>query len=408
MPKGVHTHIFAPNERQKRAHYEQNQNRLQQFPYRCTKELTRAFKLVKGLREQRASKLVKNIKTEGPEKDIAIDVLTATKTMPLDILVRVVLVEDLNLKDDAVGLELAKAAATPTSSATPSATPSATSIDSSPSSLPSSSSTSSSSSSTSSSSTATASRSTRFPREIILQPLTKRQRGMVKKWRSDTRIKDVVTSLSKIRVELKSKVRHMRDRLSKKAKREAIKKDPSLKPVKRPKPVTGLAPQSALYKQMLQDEGLEGGSTGMEQRADYYVPVAKKKKNRMGQRARKKLAQEVELAKERGSNRKQRRATAAGEEAGPGADANADLVRHENRKIQRRQEQQSDDTLNQQDRKPAKIRRVHDAVSSNTQNNNGEADPSSHPSWQARSLAKEKEKNATFTGSKMQFDSDSD
>ena len=108
MPKNVHLHIFAPNERQKRAHHEQNQQKLQQYPYRCTKEVTRALKLVKGLRQQRASKLVKNIKKNGPEKDAAIAVLEATKSMQVSLLTRVVLVEQLNLKDDGVGVELAK------------------------------------------------------------------------------------------------------------------------------------------------------------------------------------------------------------------------------------------------------------------------------------------------------------
>ena len=107
MPKGVHYHIFAPNERQKRVHHKKNQDKLEQFPYRCTKELSRGMKLVKGLREQRASKLVKNIKKEGPEKNIAIEVLAAVKSMPLSLLVRVVLVESLSLKDEAAGLELA-------------------------------------------------------------------------------------------------------------------------------------------------------------------------------------------------------------------------------------------------------------------------------------------------------------
>jgi hypothetical protein len=63
--------------------------------------------------------------------------------------------------------------------------------------------------------------------------MTKRQQSMVQKWINDARIKNVIESLRKVKIELKSKVRHMRDRLGRKAKREAIKLDPSLKPKKK-------------------------------------------------------------------------------------------------------------------------------------------------------------------------------
>ena len=411
MPGHTHVHIFAPNERQKRAHYAQNSKKLESFPYRCNKELTRAFKLVRGLKQQRASKLVKNIKKQGSEKDTAIEVLAATKSMPLDILVRLVLVEDLNLKDEAVGIELAAIAAAAAATAATTASEDTTTTT-----------TSSTASTTSTTSTTSTIKPTRKARDIILEPLTTRQRGMVQKWKKDTRIKDVVTSLSKIRVELKSKVRHMRDRLSKKEKREAYKKDPSLKPVKKPKPVSTLEPQSALYKQMLQDEGLDSGDGP---RADYYVPTQKKKKNRMGQRARKKLAEEAEAAKDRGSNRTQRRATDAARQKSID-NGEEQPVLHENRASKRRRQQQATSisssssststtttasttksfipTTNRTNSRPAKVRRVDNAPTKST-----EADPSSHPSWKARSLAKEKEKNAKFTGSKVTFDdSDSD
>ena len=421
MPKGVHLHIFAPNERQKRVNHEKNQNKLTNFSYRCTKELTRGLKLVKGLREQRASKLVKNIKKEGPEKVTAIEVLAAIKTMPVLLLVRVVLVESLSLKDEAAGIELAKRNTSGTTVSTTVTTPTPTTA----------------STTTTARQTTTTTppllsppppptvRPQRQIRNIILEPLTKRQRGMVQKWINDTRVKSIVESLRKIRGELKSKVRHMRDRLGRKEKREAIKLDPSLKPKKIPKPVpAGLSVQSDLYKQMLQDEGIEG-EDGM--RADYYVPAAKKKKNRLGQRARKKLAEEAEAAKQRGANRSQRRSAATGEVAtGGGNGGNGKIVMHENRKQKRekrlRESQQSTSATNATFASSSAF--VAAATSSNGEEESRKKpryssssgtllkgvmpDPSTHPSWQARSLAKEKQQNAKFVGSKVTFNDSDD
>ena len=251
---------------------------------------------------------------------------------------------------------------------------------------------------------------------------------MVSKWISDTRVTEVVESLRKIRIELKSKVRHQRDRLSRKEKREAIKKDPSLKPVKRPKPApTGLAPQSELYKQMLRDEGIEDVDDA--ERADYYVPQVKKKKNRLGQRARKRLAEEAEtaLAKQRdyrGPNRKDRRSNAAAADPdgrGP--------VLHETRTLKRQRESSSTsmsssvvgtnkvtssghdgghDGGRDDDKSSKKSRHEVQPTPPVSSDVSANADPSSHPSWHARSVAKEKEKNATFAGAKKTFDDSDD
>jgi hypothetical protein len=237
---------------------------------------------------------------------------------------------------------------------------------------------------------------------------------MVGKWVNDTRIKSIVESLCTVRVELKSKVRHMKDRLGRKAKREAIKLDPSLKPKKKPKLVHegALGPQSDLYKQMLLDEGIEGVN-GM--RADYYAPAPKKKKNRLGQRARKKLAEEAKAAEQRGSNRSERR-SAVQKSATEG---NGEAVVHENRR-QKRERRLRENQNGATSDVPAPtsastsaptFATAHVQKSRHTSGGIGVTDapdPSSHPSWQARSLAKEKQQNAKFTGSKMTFDSDDD
>jgi hypothetical protein len=234
--------------------------------------------------------------------------------------------------------------------------------------------------------------------------MTKRQQSMVQKWINDARIKNVIESLRKVKIELKSKVRHMRDRLGRKAKREAIKLDPSLKPKKKTKPVNsiGLGSQSDLFKQMLLDEGLEDGD---DIRSDYYVPEKKKKKNRLGQRARRRLAEEAETAKASGTNRSQRRAKALiADTSQP-----SEVLKHKNRRQKRERRMKE---LSEVSNSTGSIDAVASAPKAkkarHSENDKSTTESTVHPSWQARSLAKEKQQNAKFAGIKVTFDESDD
>jgi hypothetical protein len=219
---------------------------------------------------------------------------------------------------------------------------------------------------------------------------------MVNKWVKDARVVEALATLRGKRRQLKTKARHLRDRLSRKDKREAIKLDPSLKPKKKKKP-EGLPTQKDMFL-----NAMGGGDNGMDDMAidpmGYYVPQLaqqKKKKNRMGQRERKRLAMQQEAKSERGPNRSERRAhTNITRANSPGASDVRGTKRNSDR---------SDDGDGRSDSKRIRVNAPLPATGETA------GISTSHPSWAARSQAKEKEKNASFAGKKKTFDdSDSD
>ena len=358
----VHHHIFVPNERQKRKQLENLQKRVDNFSYRASKELRRKLKLVQGLAQRRASKLVKNCKADGQEKVKAAETLSITKKMPIDVIVGLLLVKDLGFSLDIV-LAQSNRSDTNKDKKAGFGRQSSTSPD---------------LNSTAGSKTLTKSKKTNI-QDLILEPLNSRERKMAIKWSKDTRVLEAVESLRNNHRELKRTIRHMRDRLSRKEKREAVKLDPSLKVKKKSKPV-GLPSQKDLFQQTL------GESQG---NSDYYMPqITKKKKNRMGQRARRKLAE----ARERCPNRSERR---------QGHKSSRSQVESQETALKKRASDTG--TSNAHNLKSSKRQRLQSHGLDKTDAS------SNHPSWAARSKAKEKEKNASFAGQKKTFsDSESD
>ena len=396
----VHSHIFVPNARQKQKQLESLQQKVGQFDHRARKELWRALKLVRGLAQQRASKLLKNTKKAGPDRDTAAEVLAAVKGMPLDALVNLLLVVELGVHPDVV---LAARQDDTANSAAFSSNSSASSalarFD---------------AASPPSSSPPTANKNQKGKlQDIIFAPLSARQRRMANKWVKDARVISALSTLREKRRQLKTKARHLRDRLSRKDKREAIKQDPSLKPKKRPKP-EGLPSQKDMFLHAMGSGGTGSTDDAPIDPMGYYVPQMaqkKKKKNRMGQRERKRLALQQEAKNAHGPNRSERRARAADATHGKHFDKSplggAPNAGARGSSDPRGTKRRSDQThINGRgDKKRVRIQAGATASSS------GEtADKStSHPSWAARSQAKEKEKNASFAGRKKTFDdSDSD
>ncbi len=370
----VHHHIFVPNEKQKKAQLERHRQKLDHFPHRARKELHRALKLVRGLRQQRASKLLKNTKKEGPAKNTAAEMLRETKSMPLDALVSLVLAEELGLQTAATNKGGGGGAAAAAASATPAAAPATAD---------------------------TAVRRTR--RDEILAPLSDRQRRMCKKWIGDTRVQDAVAALRETRRQLKSKVRHMRDRLTRKERREAIKLDPSLKKKKPPKPA-GLPSQKDMFAAAAAKD--MGGAVA--DGAGYFVPVQKKKsKNRLGQRERKRLALERERLQANGPNRAMRRAAA---QASGGAEGTGTGGPSGKRKRPVRGEQGQRPPQPRQGLQQKRVRTDDRAITTRASAAAGEdaKAPAHHPSWAARSLAREKLQQASFSGKKKTFDDSDD
>eukprot|EP00946_MAST-07B_sp_MAST-7B-sp1_P001935 g1935.t1 len=371
----IHSHIFVPNERQKQKQLKALQQKLSQFDYRARKELGRALKIVKGLAQQRASKLLKNTKKDGPDRDAAVGALTATKTMPLSAVVNQLLVIELGIDPAIVLAQDQDDTSVPSSQSGAAKPPSAVNE------------------------RYTKEGERRKIRDVLLDPLTTQQRRMASKWVKDTRVIKVLEALRQKHRQLKTKVRHLRDRLSRRERREAIKLDPSLKPKKKPKP-DSLLSQKDLFLQAMDGNG-DGGL--LTDAMGYYQQQngkKKKKKNRMGQRERKRLAMQLEAQQKRGPNRSERRAHSRIPARTQSSHKHSGLKPSETGLAGIKRKSANKNSQHDSDSKRPRVDEVAGGVAHTA---------GSHPSWAARSQAKEKEKNASFSGTKKTFaDSDSD